>query len=88
MVNVAAMYERPDDAAIHEAWVTGAAAALDDGDRAAYIGFLADDREARVRDAYPGRTWSRLTEIKARYDPANVFSRNHNIPPSHADREP
>jgi FAD/FMN-containing dehydrogenase len=85
MVNVAAIYERSDDAATHEAWVTGATAALEGGDRAAYIGFLADDREARVRDAYPGRTWDRLAEIKARYDPANVFSRNHNIPPTHAD---
>ena len=35
----------------------------------------------RIRDAYPGRTWDRLAEIKRRYDPDNLFHRNQNIPP-------
>ena len=40
-----------------------------------------DEGPERVRDAYPGSTWERLTEIKARYDPANLFHLNQNIPP-------
>ena len=32
--------------------------------------------------AYPGSTWDRLSEIKARYDPDNVFRLNQNIPPA------
>ena len=44
----------------------------------AYVGFLGDEGEARVRAAYPGSTWERLAR-SARHDPANVFRLNHNI---------
>ena len=40
-----------------------------------------DEGAERVHDAYPGSTWERLTEIKARYDPTNLFHLNQNIPP-------
>jgi FAD/FMN-containing dehydrogenase len=81
MVNVAAMYERPDEAAEHKPWVDGLAAALrqDDG---VYVNFLADEGGGRVREAYPGPTWDRLAAIKARYDPTNLFRLNQNIPPA------
>ena len=36
---------------------------------------------ARVRQAYPGKTYDRLVAIKRRYDPTNLFHRNQNIPP-------
>jgi FAD/FMN-containing dehydrogenase len=42
---------------------------------------LGDEGEGRVREAYPGSTFDRLTEIKARYDPTNLFRLNQNIPP-------
>jgi FAD/FMN-containing dehydrogenase len=48
----------------------------------AYTGFLADEGPERVKAAYPGSTWERLTEIKRRYDPDNVFHHNQNIPPA------
>jgi FAD/FMN-containing dehydrogenase len=82
MVNVAALYERPEEKAVHEAWVTDFAAALRQGDGGAYVNFLGDEGEARVRTAYPGSTWERLTEIKRRYDPTNLFRLNQNIPPA------
>jgi FAD/FMN-containing dehydrogenase len=81
MVNVAAVYERPDEAAVHEPWVAGFAAALRQGDGGAYVNFLGDEVEARVRAAYPGKTWERLAVIKGRYDPTNLFRLNQNIPP-------
>jgi len=37
---------------------------------------------ARVRQAYAGN-FERLQALKDRYDPANVFHLNQNIPPSH-----
>ena len=82
MVNVAAMYERPDEATVHEPWVADFAAALRQGDGSAYVNFLGDEGEARVHAAYPGATWQRLAAVKGRYDPANLFHLNHNIPPS------
>ena len=82
MVNVAALYERPEEAAQHEAWVTDFAAALRQGEPGAYVGFLGDESAARVREAYLGATWDRLTVIKRRYDPTNLFRLNQNIPPA------
>jgi FAD/FMN-containing dehydrogenase len=84
MVNVAAMYQRPEEAALHEPWVAGLAAALRQGDGGAYVNFLGDEGEERVRAAYPGATWERLVAIKGRYDPTNLFRLNHNIPPAGA----
>ena len=48
---------------------------------AAYVNFLGDEGEERVRAAYPGATWDRLAEVKRRYDPENVFRLNQNVPP-------
>jgi FAD/FMN-containing dehydrogenase len=82
MVNVAAFYEGEEDKPRREAWLAEYAAALVQGDPGAYVNFLGDEGEIRVRAAYPGATWDRLVAIKAKYDPANVFRRNQNIPPT------
>jgi FAD/FMN-containing dehydrogenase len=82
MANVAALYQRPEERSVHEEWVVDLASELSRGDAAAYAGFLADEGEARIRAAYPGFTWERLTAIKAAYDPENVFRLNQNIPPA------
>ena len=81
MVNVAAMYERPDESVVHEPWVTEFAEALCQDDGGAYVNFLGEEGEARIRQAYPGTTWERLAAIKGRYDPTNLFHLNQNIPP-------
>jgi FAD/FMN-containing dehydrogenase len=81
MVNIAAFYEGSEDRAIREAWVGDFTAALRQGDAGAYVNFLAEEGEERIRAAYPGGTWDRLAEIKARYDPTNLFRLNQNIPP-------
>ena len=82
MVNVAALYEKVEDRATHEPWVRAFAAALHQGDDAAYVSFLGDEGPERIRAAYPGGTWDRLRTIKARYDPTNLFHLNQNIPPA------
>jgi FAD/FMN-containing dehydrogenase len=82
MVNVAAIYERPEQRDEHEAWVADFAAELHRGDDSGYVNFLGDEGQARIRAAYPGSTWDRLAAIKRRYDPTNLFRLNQNIPPS------
>jgi FAD/FMN-containing dehydrogenase len=46
-----------------------------------YVNALSDDTGA-VSRAYVPSTLERLTALKDRYDPDNVFHHNHNIPPS------
>jgi FAD/FMN-containing dehydrogenase len=81
LVNVGAVYQRPDEAPEHQAWVSRFTRTLQRGDRAAYVNFLGPQDSARVRDAYPCATWDRLSAVKEKYDPTNLFRMNHNIPP-------
>jgi FAD/FMN-containing dehydrogenase len=71
-----------DDRARRQAWVDAFASAMDQGDDGAYVNFLGDEGEARVRAAYPGATWERLVAIKERYDPTNLFRNNQNVAPA------
>ncbi|OBI12495.1 oxidoreductase [Mycobacterium sp. E2327] len=47
----------------------------------AYVNFMMDEGQDRVRATY-GPNYQRLSEIKAVYDPANVFHINQNILPA------
>jgi FAD/FMN-containing dehydrogenase len=50
-------------------------------DGGGYINMVMDEGEDLVRAAY-GANYARLAEIKARYDPTNLFHVNQNIKPS------
>ena len=82
MVNVAAMYDGPDEGPEHQAWVASLATALSDGTSAAYVGFLGNDGEQGVRRAYPPATLEHLAEVKRDYDPDNLFRLNLNVRPA------
>jgi FAD/FMN-containing dehydrogenase len=86
MINVAALFETPEQAGQHEVWADELAARLRGDGRGAYVNFLGDEGEGRIRDAYPEPTWNRMREIKGRYDPANRFRFNQNIPPATVER--
>jgi hypothetical protein len=45
-----------------------------------YVNLIADDEADRVSAAY-GDNYGRLVELKQKWDPANLFSNNYNIPP-------
>ena len=42
----------------------------------------ADEPDDRVRAAYGPAKFERLSDLKTKYDPANLFCQNHNIPPT------
>jgi FAD/FMN-containing dehydrogenase len=82
MANVATLYEHAEEESTHAAWVSSLHNEIRGDGSGAYVNFLGDEGEDRVREAYPGSTWDRLASIKARYDPDNLFHRNQNIPPA------
>jgi FAD/FMN-containing dehydrogenase len=47
----------------------------------AYVNFLMDDEGAERVHATYGENYARLEDVKRRYDPANFFRVNQNIPP-------
>ena len=48
-----------------------------------YVNFMMEEGAARVEASY-GENYSRLTQVKARYDSANLFRVNQNIEPASA----
>jgi FAD/FMN-containing dehydrogenase len=81
LVNLAVMYPAGGDAAVHDAWVADMADALHQGDDGHYVNFVGPEGADNPRMAYPQATWDRLVEVKRRYDPTNLFRRNHNVAP-------
>jgi FAD/FMN-containing dehydrogenase len=67
----------------HVAWVRGGSEALSPYRTGVFSHFLSDEGPAGVEDAYGDRL-KRLTALKDRWDPANVFRHNANIPPTPA----
>jgi hypothetical protein len=65
----------------HVAWVREGWTALRPHSTGVWSHFLSDEGAAGVEAAYRGRL-GRLTALKDRWDPANLFRLNANIPPS------
>jgi hypothetical protein len=47
----------------------------------AYVNFLGDEGDERVKSAYGEAKFARLASLKETFDPANAFRLNQNIPP-------
>jgi FAD/FMN-containing dehydrogenase len=47
-----------------------------------YVNFMPADEEQRVSSGAYGPNYDRLAQIKAKYDPDNLFRRNQNIQPA------
>lgn len=79
--NIAEMWPDPSDNTDNIHWVRDYHSALAPHSAAGgYVNFMAEDDVDRPRDIY-GANYDRLTEIKHRYDPDNLFRLNQNIPP-------
>ena len=81
MGNVACFYETDEQKPLRQAWVNDFAAALRQGNSEAYVNFVGATEQDKSLTVYPERTLARLRQIKATYDPTNVFRLNFNITP-------
>lgn len=83
MVAFLAMYEGGAEVTAHfDRWATSALDTVSNTNAVAYVNFLGLEGGEGLRAAYPGSTWDRLRQIKAKYDPENLFRLNQNIPPA------
>jgi FAD/FMN-containing dehydrogenase len=51
---------------------------------AAYLNFLGDEGMSRIEASFGPEKFARLQQLKAKWDPTNVFRHNQNIPPAPA----
>jgi FAD/FMN-containing dehydrogenase len=76
-----ALWNEPDATEAHVKWAKGFWQALRSySPRGAYVNFLTDEGQDRVRESYQGN-YDRLVQIKRKYDPTNLFRLNQNIRP-------
>lgn len=47
-----------------------------------YVNFMPEDEGPRVRQGAYGPNYERLAQIKAKYDPNNLFRMNQNVVPA------
>jgi hypothetical protein len=81
-IGIAAGWQPSDpDGDGHTAWVRDGWEALRPHSRGVYVNFISDEGSAGVDAAYGARL-TRLTALKDRYDPTNLFRMNANIAPS------
>ncbi|HEX8892941.1 MAG TPA: FAD-binding oxidoreductase [Terriglobales bacterium] len=84
---IQARWEHGSDSAAQVAWSKGlrdALAPFTTGQ--AYTNFIAADEADRVPSAHGPENYRRLRELKSKYDPANVFRNNPNVPPLSGER--
>ena len=82
MTTVLALWlDADEDAAPHHAWADALWNEVRRDADGVYVNFLENEGEARIREAYGEANFARLAQVKAKYDPANVFCFNQNIRP-------
>jgi FAD/FMN-containing dehydrogenase len=81
--NLTASWERPDEDAAHVAWAREAWGDLKSfSTGGTYLNFLTEDEGRDRTEAALGPSLRRLTELKKKWDPQNVFRTNRNIAPA------
>jgi FAD/FMN-containing dehydrogenase len=79
--DVAATWESPNGQRSARAWIDALKSKLPVDNDGNYVNIMEREGEESVRRAY-GPNYARLQQIKARYDPRNLFSLNQNILPA------
>ncbi len=82
-INIAASWLPEDpEPQRHLDWVRSFHQSLEPASLGVYVNFTSDDVVSSGQRAYSSAQWDRLTAVKARFDPDNLFSANANIPPA------
>jgi FAD/FMN-containing dehydrogenase len=80
VLNAVAVWHDPTEAEAHRGWARAVIDAASEASTGrAYVNYLGDGSGARA--AYGDEKYARLTALKRRYDPTNLFRLNQNIEP-------
>lgn len=83
LINYACHWIEESEDLLHRTWTKAAMAEIDEHTMSGgYVNFLAEAGLDAVRQAYGADRFERLTALKTRMDPHNVFRHNQNIPPA------
>jgi FAD/FMN-containing dehydrogenase len=89
LINCIARTPTTDGFAACRAWARGTRDAMAQfGTGRAYVNFTGEDDHDNTRASYPPQTQARLTAVKQRYDPGNLFRCIHNTPTAPGRRPP
>lgn len=86
LLNINTRWDDPEPVTDHIGWTRTLWADLHRLALGVYVNFLGDEGENRVLQAYGQQKYERLAELKARWDPGNLFRVNQNIQPTDAQR--
>jgi FAD/FMN-containing dehydrogenase len=78
--DIISQWTDPAESAGHVQWTRQFWNAVEKYAGGVYVNHLAGDEPQRLAAAF-GPNYERLIDVKTRYDPANLFHLNHNIPP-------
>lgn len=81
-LNIVGMWADPGDDEANLSWARWHHRALQPFVSGAYVNFLADSGPDHLSAAYAPATRARLSVLKRRYDPGNLFRINHNVAPA------
>jgi hypothetical protein len=82
VINLVSKWTEAADSETNMQWTRDFAHQLEPHSVGTYINFMAAEGHDRVRAAYSPETYTRLVELKKKFDPANFFSLNQNIRPT------
>lgn len=86
IIHLMTTWTDPADSARCTAWAGQAFEILRPlGPASAYLNFVGDEGQDRIRATFGDSGYQRLAELKARLDPQNRFTLNHNIEPAQAN---
>ena len=75
------VFTKDEQKPLYQAWVDDFATSLRRGNTEAYVNFVGARGQDKALTVYPKQTLARLQQIKAIYDPMNIFRINFNIHP-------
>jgi hypothetical protein len=80
-INIPGATTSPEGFDAERDWVRGFWKQLEPYNTGAYVNFLMEEGEERVRRSYGAEKFARLQALKRKYDPQNFFRLNQNIAP-------